>query len=135
AHFDQTIEKLKRWATQPSISTEGVGVMEMAQLAAASLQESGFDVRTIPTDGFPVILAEAGPKDGPTVLIYNHYDVQPVGDLSEWSSLPFEPQIRHRHMSGRGVADTKSNLVARLVALNALRAVGGSLPARIIWLL
>jgi acetylornithine deacetylase/succinyl-diaminopimelate desuccinylase-like protein len=134
-HFDATVEKLKRWCAQPSVSTEGLGVAEMAQLAASGLREGGFEVRTFPTEGYPVILAEAGPRDAPAVLIYNHYDVQPVGDLSEWSSPPFEPQLRDGHMYGRGVADTKSNIVSRLDALNAVRAVNGSLPVRIIWLL
>lgn len=135
AHFEETLEKLKKWSAQPSISTEKVGVEEMAQLAASSLRESGFEVRLVPTAGFPVILAETGPKDAPTILIYNHYDVQPTGDLSEWSSPPFEPQIRDGHMYGRGVADTKSNAVSRLDTLNAIRAVNGSLPVRILWVL
>src|SRR4051794_15568251 len=101
-HFDETLEKLKKWSAQPSISTEKVGVEEMAQLAANSLRESGFEARLVPTAGFPVILAETGPKDAPTIIIYNHYDVQPTGDLAEWSSPPFEPQIRDGHMYGRG---------------------------------
>src|SRR5438105_2235798 len=121
-HFDETLEKLKRWCAQPSISTEAVGVEDMAKLAEAELRESGYEVRVHRTKGYPVIMGEAGPKDGPTILIYNHYDVQPVGDLAEWSSSPFEPEIRDGHMYGRGVADTKSNVVARLDALNAVRA-------------
>jgi acetylornithine deacetylase/succinyl-diaminopimelate desuccinylase-like protein len=134
-HFEETVEKLKKWCAQPSISTEGLGVGEMAELAASSLAESGFEVRTFPTAGYPVILGETGPMGGPTILIYNHYDVQPVGDLAEWSSPPFEPQVRHGFMYGRGVADTKSNIVARLDALNAVRAVRGDLPVRVVWLL
>src|SRR5207248_3680861 len=125
AHFNETLEKLKSWCAQPSISTEGVGIEEMAKLVENSFHESGYEVRVYPTKGYPVILAETGPKDAPTILIYNHYDVQPVGDLSEWSSPPFEPQIRDGHMYGRGVADTKSNIVARLDALDAVRAVQG----------
>ncbi len=135
AHFDETVEKLKRWCAQPSISTEGVGVEDMAKMAEAGLRESGYEVRVYPTGGYPVIVGEAGPKDAPAILIYNHYDVQPVGDLAEWSSPPFEPQVRDGYMYGRGVADTKSNIIARLDALNAVRAVQGSLPVRIIWLL
>src|SRR5690348_15823150 len=134
-HFGQTIDKLAAWCAQPSISTEGLGVEPMAELAAASLRESGFTVRLFPTEGYPIILAETGPSDAPAILIYNHYDVQPVGDPAEWASDPFKPDVRDGKMYGRGVADTKSNIVSRLDALNAVRAVRGSLPVRVVWLL
>lgn len=135
AHFEETVERLTRWCSQPSISTENVGIREMAELAAEDLRRSGFTVGVHETAGFPVILAEAGPEDAPTILIYNHYDVQPVGNLAEWTSPPFEPQVRDGKMYGRGVADTKGNIVARLDALDAIRNVYGELPVRIVWLL
>ncbi len=134
-HFEDTLAKLARWCAQPSISTENVGIAEMAKLAAHDLSQSGFEVQVYETEGFPIILATAGPRHAPTMLIYNHYDVQPVGDPAEWTSPPFEPQIRDGKMYGRGVADTKSNIVARLDALNAVRAVRGELPVRVVWLL
>jgi acetylornithine deacetylase/succinyl-diaminopimelate desuccinylase-like protein len=135
AHFSETLDKLKVWCAQPSISTENVGVSEMAKLAASQFEERGYDVRVFQTPGFPVIVAEAGPEDAPSILIYNHYDVQPTGDLEEWTSPPFEPTVRDGKMYGRGVADTKSNIVARMEALNAVRTVTGELPVRVIWLL
>ena len=135
AHFDDSVEVLKKWCAQPSVSTENYGIDEMAQLAASTFRESGFEVSVFPTEGFPILLAEAGPQDAPALLIYNHYDVQPVGDLSEWSSPPFEPQLRDGHLYGRGTADTKSNIVSRLEALNAIKAVNGTLPVRVKWVL
>jgi acetylornithine deacetylase/succinyl-diaminopimelate desuccinylase-like protein len=135
ANFDSTLDRLRRWASQPSISTENVGIEEMAALAAAELRESGFDVQVYPTGGFPIVLAAAGPRDAPALLVYNHYDVQPVGELTDWTTPPFEPSVREGKMFGRGVADTKSNIVSRLDALNAVRAVTGELPVRIIWLI
>lgn len=134
-HFDESVEKLRVWCAQPSISTEGAGVADMARLATTSLRDSGFQVEVHETPGFPILLAEAGPKGAPTILIYNHYDVQPTGELAQWSSPPFDPQVRDGKMYGRGVADTKSNIVSRLEALNAVRAVRGDLPVRIVWLL
>ena len=130
-HFEETVAKLKTGVAQPSISTEGRGVAQMAEMAATSLRDSGFEVRLFETLGFPVLFAEAGPAGAPTVLIYNHYDVQPTGDLAEWTSPPFEPEIRDGKLFGRGVADTKGNIVSRLDALNAVRAVRGSLPVRV----
>jgi acetylornithine deacetylase/succinyl-diaminopimelate desuccinylase-like protein len=134
-HFGETIDKLATWCGQPSVSTEGVGVEAMAEQATASLRDSGFQVKLFPTEGYPIILAETGPADAPAILVYNHYDVQPVGDLAEWASDPFKPEVRDGKMYGRGVADTKSNIVSRLDALNAVRAVRGTLPVRVIWLL
>lgn len=135
AHFDETLAKLARWVAQPSISTENIGIEDMAALVAQGFRESGFEVNIYPTGRFPVVLATAGPEGAPTVLIYNHYDVQPVGNLAEWTSPPFEPQIRGDKMYGRGVADTKSNIVSRLDALNAVKAVRGELPLRVVWLI
>jgi acetylornithine deacetylase/succinyl-diaminopimelate desuccinylase-like protein len=134
-HFDDTLEKLERWCSQPSISTENIGIEEMARLAAADLRARDFDVTLHRTEGYPVILATTGPSDAPAILIYNHYDVQPTGDPSEWTSKPFEPVVREGKMFGRGVADTKSNIVSRLDAINAYRAVHGDLPVRIVWVL
>lgn len=134
-HFGDSIARLRRWCVQPSISTEGVGVAEMAELVAEELRGSGFSVESYPTRGFPILLAEAGPRDAPTILVYNHYDVQPVGDLAEWESPPFEPEVRDNKLYGRGVADTKSNITARLDVLDAFRAVEGELPVRVVWLL
>lgn len=134
-HFDGTVARLARWAAQPSVSTEHRGVAEMAQLAVEDLQRSGFDVQLQRTEGEPIILATCGPADAPTILIYNHYDVQPEGDPAAWTSPPFEPQIRDGNLYGRGVADTKSNVVSRLDTLDAIKAVRGELPVRIVWLL
>ena len=137
AHLDETLERLKRWCSQPSISTENVGIEEMAKLAAEDLRESGFQVDLYSTQGFPVVLARTGPSgsDVPTLLVYNHYDVQPTGDPADWTSDPFTPEIRDGKMYGRGVADTKSNVVSRVAALDAIRAVHGELPIQVVWLL
>jgi acetylornithine deacetylase/succinyl-diaminopimelate desuccinylase-like protein len=134
-HFRDTVERLKRWCRQPSVSTEGRGVREMAGLAERELQEYGYTVDLYETEGFPIIVASLGPEDAPTILIYDHYDVQPEGDLSLWNSPPFEPEERDGKLYGRGVADTKGNVVARLDAIEAVRRVNGDLPVRIVWLL
>ncbi|MDQ3704237.1 MAG: M20/M25/M40 family metallo-hydrolase [Chloroflexota bacterium] len=135
AHFEETLARLARWAAQPSISTERRGVREMAALVREDLERSGFAVEVHETDGEPIVLATAGPERAPTILIYNHYDVQPEGDPQAWTSPPFEPQVREGKMYGRGVADTKSNVISRLATFDAIRAVQGELPVRVVWVL
>ncbi|HST05298.1 MAG TPA: M20/M25/M40 family metallo-hydrolase [Chloroflexia bacterium] len=137
AHLNETLSRLKKWAAQPSISTEHLGIEEMAKLAVQDFRRSGFQADVYPTEGHPVVLASIGPSGQgvPTLLVYNHYDVQPTGEASEWESDPFDPQVRDGKMYGRGVADTKSNVVSRLAALDAIRAVHGDLPIRVVCLL
>ncbi|HEY0071510.1 MAG TPA: M20/M25/M40 family metallo-hydrolase [Chloroflexia bacterium] len=135
AHFEATLARLARWASQPSVSTEHRGIDEMAALAMEDLHRSGFTVELHRTAGEPIVLATAGPENAPTVLIYNHYDVQPEGNPADWTSPPFEPQVRGGKMYGRGVADTKSNVISRLDTLDAIRAMRGELPVRVVWLL
>ena len=135
AHFDGAVERLKRWCRQPSVSTEDRGVREMAKLVESELRGLGYRVQAHETPGFPVITGSIGPEGAPTVLIYDHYDVQPEGDLGLWTSPPFEPELREGKLYGRGVADTKGNIVARLEAIEAVRVALGELPVRVVWLI
>src|SRR5262249_6678718 len=77
----------------------------------------------------PGLLGRIPAPDGaPTVLVYSHYDVVPVGDEDEWESPPFEASERGGAIFGRGAADTKSNI---LVHVGAIRAWGGKPPVGI----
>jgi acetylornithine deacetylase/succinyl-diaminopimelate desuccinylase-like protein len=80
-------------------------------------------------DTAPVITGEIqAPAGAPTVLLYAHYDVQPPGDETLWTTPPFEPAERDGAIYGRGVADDKSNVI---VHIGALRAYGGRPPVGI----
>jgi acetylornithine deacetylase/succinyl-diaminopimelate desuccinylase-like protein len=80
-------------------------------------------------DTAPVVIGEVpAPEGAPTVLLYSHYDVVPVGDESKWESPPFEATERNGAIYGRGAADTKSNI---LMHIGALRAWDGKPPVRV----
>jgi acetylornithine deacetylase/succinyl-diaminopimelate desuccinylase-like protein len=71
-------------------------------------------------DTAPVMLGEIpAPAGAPTVLLYSHYDVVPVGDEEKWESPPFEATRRDGAIFGRGAADTKSNILMHVAAIRA----------------
>jgi acetylornithine deacetylase/succinyl-diaminopimelate desuccinylase-like protein len=78
-----------------------------------------------------VVYGERNGKAKKTLLIYNHYDVQPPEPLELWETPPFEPSLRNGKLYGRGVSDDKGHIVSRLFALDALLAVDGELPCNI----
>ena len=118
----------------PSVSEPGFpassrpALLQARDAVAALLEGAGCEkVGSVELpDTAPLVTAEIpAPEGAPTVLLYSHYDVVPVGDLSHWHSPPFEPTERDGAMFGRGAADTKSNIMAHV---GALRAWGGRPP-------
>ena len=120
SHLDQSLEELKKFTAQPSVAAQGWGMEEAAHLASLMLEARGFEVQVKDTDGFPVVLGERQGASEKTLLIYNHYDVQPPEPLELWDSPPFEPQEREGKVYGRGISDDKGHFVSRLFALDSL---------------
>ncbi len=130
-NLDDNLEELKRYVAQPSISAQNLGLDECAVLVKEMLEKRGFNAEIMSTDGAPVVFAERKGKSNKTLLIYNHYDVQPPEPLELWESPPFEPEIRNGKMYGRGVSDDKSHLTSRLFAIDAILDEDGELPCNI----
>jgi len=130
-HLDKSITELSRLVAQPSVSAQNWGLNECADLVADMLHARGFDVQIMPTDGAPVVFGERSGRSDKTLLIYNHYDVQPPEPLDLWDSPPFEPSLREGKLYGRGVADDKGPFVSRLHAIDALLEQDGELPCNI----
>jgi len=125
ARREEFLATLFRLLRQPSISTQGVGVRECADLLKTVFDEHGFPARLLPTAGYPVVYAERRvAHDATTVLIYGHYDVQPPEPLDAWRSPPFEPTIRDGRIYARGAGDNKGQFLAHLLAVALLEALG-----------
>ncbi len=134
AHRAAFVDELKRYLRQPSIAAQNQGMAEMAELARQRLAARGFATRLLPTGGYPVVYGELG--DGPrTLLIYDHYDVQPPEPLELWESPPFEPALREGKLYARGVADNKGDQMCRMQAIEAWLATRGPLPVKIKWVI
>ena len=97
------------------------------------LENSGLKVERWETPGYPILFAEydgAGPEK-PTLLIYNHYDVQPVDPLELWDNPPFEPTLIDGEIYARGATDNKGQAFFVFAAIRELLAKNGSLPINI----
>ena len=89
-------------------------------------------VEVVPTTGKPLVLAEhPGPAGAPTVLIYGHYDVQPVDPLELWDSPPFVPVIKDGRIWGRGTTDDKGQLWTHVKSLETILKNRGELPVNV----
>ncbi len=127
---DRYLSELKEFVAIPSISTlseHKADIQRAAEWVARQMREMDLkNVEIMPTAGHPVVYGEWLQAPGkPTVLIYGHYDVQPVDPLNEWLSPPFEPTVRGDNLYARGASDMKGNDHAFLKALEALMKTGG----------
>jgi acetylornithine deacetylase/succinyl-diaminopimelate desuccinylase-like protein len=130
-------EELFDFLRIPSVSAKNehdADTRRAATWLADQLRTAGLEVEVIDTPKHPVVLGEwrnAGP-DAPTVLVYGHYDVQPAEPLDEWTSPPFEPEIRDGKLFARGSADDKGQIFMHVKALEAALADGGTLPVNVV---
>lgn len=132
ANLDNYLSELSRLCAQPSISATGEGIDACADLVGAMLRARDFEVQKLPTAGNPVIVATSKGESDRTLLLYNHYDVQPPEPLELWTSPPFVPTVRDGALYARGAEDDKGEFVARLAAVDATRlANDGELPCGI----
>jgi acetylornithine deacetylase/succinyl-diaminopimelate desuccinylase-like protein len=133
AHLDDTVAQLQALCRQPSIAAQDTGMAEMADLVRLMLTEAGAEAQAVPTAGYPFVLGRFSGAGSRTLMLYNHYDVQPPEPLELWESPPFAAEVRDGKVFARGVADNKGNLMARLAAIEAWRAVRGALPLHILF--
>ncbi|MCA9997588.1 MAG: dipeptidase [Anaerolineales bacterium] len=132
-HLQELIEFLRL----PSISTQEKHNEDVAQTAvwlANNMTQAGIEnVRVIKTQRHPLVYGDwlhAG-SDAPTVLIYGHYDVQPVDPIELWHSNPFEPDIRDNYLYARGASDDKGQTFLHVKAVEAYLKTEGKLPINV----
>ena len=136
AHRDHYVSELQQFVSIPSIGAlpERAGdVRRAAEWVVARMAAAGLEgTRVMPTAGHPAAYGEWLHAAGqPTVLIYGHFDVQPVDPLELWTTPPFEPSIREGRLYGRGAADDKGNMLAPILAIEAILQTAGELPLNI----
>ncbi|MDR9392240.1 MAG: M20/M25/M40 family metallo-hydrolase [Trueperaceae bacterium] len=120
--------RLAELVALPSVAADGRAIPETAAAVRDLLIGEGFDAELHATGGAPVVFAERRVPGAPTLLLYNHYDVQPEDPVDAWTSPPFELTERDGAWYGRGAADDKGEIVSRLAALRAYRERHGDLP-------
>lgn len=137
--MDQTdLDALIEFLRFPSISTESASrgdVDACADWLVDRLRRGGLDVEKHPTAGHPVVLAKNAHRAGrKTVMIYGHYDVQPVDPLELWEHPPFEPHVEGDRIFARGATDNKGQLLAHLLGVEKALAAHKDLPVNLIFL-
>ena len=134
------LEELNEFLRIPSISALSEHKDDMQQAAdwlVNSLTKAGLEnVSVDETDGHPVVYGEWLHAEGkPTILVYGHYDVQPVDPLELWDSAPFEPEVRDNKLYARGASDDKGQVFMHIKAVEALMKESGSLPVNVKFLI
>ncbi|MBK9333596.1 MAG: dipeptidase [Ignavibacteria bacterium] len=138
---DKYIEDLKVFLRIPSVSTNPENkndVRDCAEYVEKQLRSIGLEnISIYETPGHPIVYGDwlnAG-DDKPTILIYGHYDVQPVDPLNLWTDPPFEPTVRDGNIYARGSADDKGQVFIHMKSIEAHLLNNGKLPVNIKFLI
>jgi acetylornithine deacetylase/succinyl-diaminopimelate desuccinylase-like protein len=131
--FDEFVDGLSEFARVPTISAYRQAQREGAEATLKILDRYGIASRLMDVPGGPPMVVGDVVADPrlPTLILYNHYDVQPVDPLDEWKRQPFDPVVGDGNLYARGVADTKGNVVAQALAQAAVRELAGALPVNL----
>jgi acetylornithine deacetylase/succinyl-diaminopimelate desuccinylase-like protein len=130
------LRELKELLRIPSLSVEPKGakpIQKAADWVCERLRSAGCkNAKIHETDGHPVVYGESLEAPGaPTILVYGHYDVQPVDPLELWKTPPFEPTVRGGKIFARGASDDKGQVIVHVNALEAHLADGGRCPVNV----
>lgn len=127
-HRDAFLAQLTELLRIPSISTlpeHRADVAKAAEWLRDRLARAGFTAETIPGNGHPLVYAEwLNAPQSPTILVYGHYDVQPVDPLGLWETPPFEPTVRNGNIYARGAADDKGQTMTFIAAAESFLSAG-----------
>src|SRR4051812_45417467 len=127
-HARTFTERLQDVCRMPSVAARGTGMRAMAEAVEKLMHRSGAGTRSFKLgSGFPIIFGECGAGTH-CFVVYGHYDVAPVGQLTSWTSGPFAPALVDGKLYARGAANSKGDLVARLAAVEAYQKSFGKLP-------
>jgi acetylornithine deacetylase/succinyl-diaminopimelate desuccinylase-like protein len=133
------LARLLEFLRFPSVSTTPAHQPDMQRCAewlAAELRTIGLHAEIISTPGHPVVLGRNAHQPGRrTVMIYGHYDVQPVDPIALWSSPPFEPRIDNGIIYARGATDNKGQILAHLLGVSETMQRAGELPLNLLVLI
>lgn len=133
----ELLERLNQFLSIPSVSAASIhkkDINEAADYVVNFLKDLQFEkIEKMETGGHPLVYAEyngAGP-DAPTVLLYGHYDVQPVDPIDLWDSEPFKPEVRNGRLYARGSSDDKGQVFMHLAVFEAYLKTEGKLPVNV----
>ncbi|MFC4617484.1 dipeptidase [Camelliibacillus cellulosilyticus] len=132
----QYLEELTDFLKIESISSDSThneDVRHAAEWTAQALKTAGMEhVQVMDTERHPVVYGDwLHAEDAPTVLIYGHYDVQPVDPIDLWETPPFEPAIRDEKIYARGSSDDKGQVFMQIKVIEAIMKTDGKLPVNV----
>ena len=119
-----------------SVAAQNRMMKETADWVEQLLKDTGFETRQLQVDGAPnYVYGTIKGKSDFTLLLYNHYDVQPEAPIELWDSPPFKVTEKDGKLVARGICDNKAELIARICAIRAIQAAQGEFPINIKWII
>lgn len=129
-------ELIRDYCRLESVAAQNRMMRETADWVEKLLKETGFETRQLQVDGAPnYVYGTIKGKSDFTLLLYNHYDVQPEAPVELWQSPPFEATEMDGKLVARGICDNKAELISRICAMRAILAAEGELPINIKWII
>jgi acetylornithine deacetylase/succinyl-diaminopimelate desuccinylase-like protein len=136
---ERFLSELMAFLSIPSISTKpeySEEVRRAARFVENRLSQAGLEATLIEGEGHPLVKGVSKKIDSaPTVIVYGHYDVQPVDPLNEWETPPFEPTIKNSMIRARGCADDKGPTLALIAGIESWVRGASALPLNVIVLI
>lgn len=138
AHTDEALAQLTEFVAMPSVAAQKKSIPETAQYVKELLEAIGATAEILEKEApaNPVVVGELPGASATTLLLYNHYDVQPAEPFDLWGGDPFVVRRDGNKLYGRGISDNKGHVISRILAIRALQdAYGGKLPITIKFLI